>query len=263
MPPLSDNTTRLNEETHVYEVTGRLIKFKHETDADYHLVVTDETLIFTDDQAGTPPGHSVIVEIPDPNCLAGAHGSPHPASRFAAAIKSARSELEARFPNLDASGAWNDGKGTPVRVVGVGFFDVPHHQIGRASNNIELHPVLDIVFNPTSTPAPVTVSTPAVPAPGVVLEGTNAPLTTTVVSPADHSTVIGPVNITATGSGAVTKLELYVDGAIVACNVNATSISYPWDTRKSTNGLHTITSRAYDAVGNVIVSAPVTTMVAN
>src|SRR5713226_3489901 len=62
MPPLSDNTTRLNEETHVYEVTGRLIKFKHETDADYHLVVTDETLIFTDDQAGTPPGHSVIVE---------------------------------------------------------------------------------------------------------------------------------------------------------------------------------------------------------
>jgi hypothetical protein len=75
--------------------------------------------------------------------------------------------------------------------------------------------------------------------------------------------VTGPVNITANGRGAVTKLELYIDGVIVACNVNATSISYPWETGKATNGLHTIRSRAYDAVGDVIVSEPVTATVAN
>ncbi len=37
----------------------------------------------------------------------------------------------------------------PVRVTGVGFFDFHHGQRGVAPNAIELHPVLDIVFNPS------------------------------------------------------------------------------------------------------------------
>ena len=36
---------------------------------------------------------------------------------------------------------------TPVRVVGVGFFDFHHGQNGVAPNLVELHPVLDVTFN--------------------------------------------------------------------------------------------------------------------
>jgi Bacterial pre-peptidase C-terminal domain len=39
----------------------------------------------------------------------------------------------------------------PVRIRGVGMFDFLHGQTGVAPNGIELHPVLDIVFNPSST----------------------------------------------------------------------------------------------------------------
>src|SRR5439155_24932493 len=39
----------------------------------------------------------------------------------------------------------------PVRVVGVGLFDFFHHQRGAAPNVVELHPVLDITFQPTTT----------------------------------------------------------------------------------------------------------------
>src|SRR5262249_32662393 len=36
----------------------------------------------------------------------------------------------------------------PVQVTGIGFFDFAHNQHGAAPNVIELHPILDIVFNP-------------------------------------------------------------------------------------------------------------------
>jgi hypothetical protein len=39
-------------------------------------------------------------------------------------------------------------------VTGVGFFDFLHGQTGVAPNGIELHPVLDIVFNPEPPPSP-------------------------------------------------------------------------------------------------------------
>src|SRR5262249_6877291 len=40
---------------------------------------------------------------------------------------------------------------TPVRVTGIGMFDFLHGQTGVAPNGIELHPVIDIIFNPTSS----------------------------------------------------------------------------------------------------------------
>jgi hypothetical protein len=42
----------------------------------------------------------------------------------------------------------------PVQVTGVGFFDFAHGQHGAAPNVIELHPVLDIVFNSPGPPSP-------------------------------------------------------------------------------------------------------------
>jgi hypothetical protein len=34
----------------------------------------------------------------------------------------------------------------PITITGVGFFDFPHTQTGAAPNQIELHPVLKVVF---------------------------------------------------------------------------------------------------------------------
>lgn len=75
-PPKKDNDTRLPEETHVYVMIGHLVKFKVEAgakgDQDYHMVISDDTLQFTDDRKHQPPGHSLVAEIPNPDCIAGA-----------------------------------------------------------------------------------------------------------------------------------------------------------------------------------------------
>ena len=73
------------------------------------------------------------------------------------------------------------------------------------------------------------------------------------------------MNVTATASDnvGVVKAEIYIDGAIKACNVGATSIAYPWDTTAMSNGPHTIVSKGYDAAGNVGISSTVTVTVSN
>lgn len=168
----NDNDTRLDSETHVYVVLGRLVKFKLESgrtgDSDYHLVVTDDSLTFS------PPGHSVVAEIPDPNCVAGKQGDPSVQSRFQSTLVAVRTKFEHHFTNI--TGGWNDAGGIQVQIVGIGFFDRPHGQTGHAENNIELHPVLDICFegeacmsatpavgpSPSPTPSP----TPVIQNPG-------------------------------------------------------------------------------------------------
>jgi hypothetical protein len=44
---------------------------------------------------------------------------------------------------------------TTVSLIGVGFFDKPHGQSGRAPNAIELHPVLGICFGAGCEPSSV------------------------------------------------------------------------------------------------------------
>jgi uncharacterized protein (TIGR03437 family) len=82
----------------------------------------------------------MIGEIPLPACV----GSDSP---FAAAIANARAELNARLTPTTGFKATN----LPVQIRGVGFFDFLHGQTGVAPNGIELHPVLDVIFNPTAT----------------------------------------------------------------------------------------------------------------
>ncbi len=85
---------------------------------------------------------------------------------------------------------------------------------------------------------------------------TNSDLTAPVVkitSPVQGSTVGRNVNVnaTATDNVKVTKMEVYIDGRLKTSNTNSTSISYAWYTRKVAAGSHTITVKAYDAVGNI------------
>jgi hypothetical protein len=81
-----------------------------------------------------------VAEIPSPSCVGAG-------SRFAAQIASARAQFDAQFSVTSSFQTAN----IPVRVTGVGFFDFFHNQHGAAPNVIELHPVLDIQFNPSPT----------------------------------------------------------------------------------------------------------------
>jgi hypothetical protein len=163
--PSDDKTRIVPDEMHVYRVQARLVKWKHESDGDYHLVLTDDTLNFTDETAHPPvlpTGHSFIGEVPDPKCFSGSDGSFGSQTPFVDGITSARQAMDQRFPNADQKGNWNDGAAAHVEVNGIGFFDRPHQQVGRAPNNIEIHPILAIQFLGQPTPAltPTATATP-------------------------------------------------------------------------------------------------------
>jgi thermitase len=99
--------------------------------------------------------------------------------------------------------------------------------------------------------------------------GTTAPVdsqapTGKISNPLANATVTGLVNATATASDniGVTKVELRVNGAIVATDTSA-PYSFSWDSTKVANGTATLTVVAYDAAGNSGASVPVSVYVSN
>lgn len=128
--PIPDGKRVAPYELEVWQVDAMLVDYKVENnsrtgDSDYHLVLKDKS------------NDTIIAEIPSPSCV-------DKISPFYAAIEQARAKFDAK---LHAEGHFQDPE-IPVRVVGIGFFDFLHHQKGVAPNGIELHPVLDITFNP-------------------------------------------------------------------------------------------------------------------
>ena len=192
--PIPANNRVSPWETTQWVINATLTQYKLEGDSDYHLVLKD---------AG---GLTMIVEIPSPTCVGA--GSP-----FLAGIVNARNEFNARFTATTSFQTAN----IPVQIKGVGMFDFLHGQTGVAPNGIELHPVLDVVFNPgTQTPdfavsaSPTTVS--------VAQGGTKTTTISTTVSggfnsaislsatglPAGVTAAFSPASIAAPGSGSST-----------------------------------------------------------
>ena len=179
-------------ETTIFTLSATLTQYKLESDSDYHLVLSDAS------------GNTMIAEIPSPNCVGA--GSP-----FGPGIQNARSEFDARFTATTSFQTAN----IPVAVKGVGFFDFLHGQTGVAPNGIELHAILDIVFNPSAADftianAPTSLS---------LTQGTsgNSTITTTVSGgfnaavslsasglPTGASATFSPTSIAAPGSGTST-----------------------------------------------------------
>jgi hypothetical protein len=181
-------------ETTDWVINATLTQYKLESDSDYHLILQD---------AG---GLTMIAEIPSPTCVGA--GSP-----FFAGIQNARSEFNARFTATTSFQTAN----IPVQIKGVGMFDFLHGQTGVAPNGIEVHPVLDIIFNPGNpTPnfavsaSPTTVS--------VAQGGTKTTTVSTTVSggfnsavslsasglPAGVTASFSPASIATPGSGSST-----------------------------------------------------------
>jgi hypothetical protein len=139
LPP--DGRSEGAEKT-VWQLTATLQAYRREADGDYHLVIADDQ------------GSTMIAEIPNPGDIT----SP---SYFAAQIASARTAFDSHFQITEDTGAATapaaavePGGGpqfeqisVPVTVTGIGYFDFNHGQLGVAPNAIELHPVINIVFN--------------------------------------------------------------------------------------------------------------------
>ncbi|HEY1528806.1 MAG TPA: hypothetical protein VGH51_21490 [Candidatus Angelobacter sp.] len=127
--PIPPNNRVAPLETTQWIINATLTLYKLESDSDYHLVLQDSN------------GLTMIGEIPSPTCVGS--GSP-----FLPGITNARNEFNAKFTATTSFQTAN----IPVKVTGVGMFDFLHGQTGVAPNGIELHPILDIVFNPGTSP---------------------------------------------------------------------------------------------------------------
>ncbi|WP_224372650.1 Ig-like domain-containing protein [Hyalangium versicolor] len=83
--------------------------------------------------------------------------------------------------------------------------------------------------------------------------------TTTITSPAEGATLTSSVTVSASASDAigVTRVEFYLDGSTLLGTDSVPPFAVTWNAKTAAEGSHTLTSRAYDAAGNVSTSAPV------
>jgi hypothetical protein len=136
---------RMQEEKVIYRINGILRLFKHETDNDYHIVVAD------DSTSRFSTGHSMVVEVPDPSCVAGRRHE-FGASQFLPQLRQSQADFEAATRTLPRNRDLGS-RNIPITVVGVLFFDFMHGQTGhglphpskdadRRDKVVELHPVL-------------------------------------------------------------------------------------------------------------------------
>lgn len=92
---------------------------------------------------------------------------------------------------------------------------------------------------------------------------TTAP-SVSIGSPTAGSKVGGlvPVSVSGTDNVGVTRVELWVNGALYASDI-ASPYAFSWDAATVADGSNTLQAKAYDAAGNVGSSASVTLTVAN
>ena len=193
--PIPDDRRVQQTETTVWVINATLKKYVRAYDSDYHMVLADDA------------GHTMIAEIPDPGCVG-------PGSPLAAGIAHARAQFDAVFT---ANTSFQNAD-VPVQITGVGFFDYLEGQEGVAPNGVELHPIIDIVFNPYFSIASSTSSL-------TIAQGTSGTATiNSVLSGAFNSSImlsasglpagvtatLNPSTILAPGSGA-SALTINVD----------------------------------------------------
>jgi hypothetical protein len=137
---------------------------------------------------------------------------------------------------------------------------------GFAIDQIVLSPATYISAAPGSNKNDTTIlaentggATSPPPPPG----DTQAP-TASITSPSSGATVSGTVNVavTATDNVGVARVEILLDGALVATD-SAAPYQFAWDTSGAANGAHSLQARAVDAANNVGASSPVSVTVNN
>ena len=107
----------------------------------------------------------------------------------------------------------------------------------------------------TSSTVTVTVNNP--------LPDTTAP-TVSITNPSNNVSVSGSVLVAASANDAVgvTRVDFYLNGTLRA-SVNTAPYNFNWDTTAVANASYALTSKAYDAAGNVGTSTGITVLVNN
>ncbi|HSN18347.1 MAG TPA: pre-peptidase C-terminal domain-containing protein [Gammaproteobacteria bacterium] len=204
-------------ETTQFVVPATLTEYKLETDSDYHLVIKDAS------------GNTMIAEIPDPACVGS--GSP-----FMAGIQSARAEFDNKYAVTTSFKTAN----IAVCLRGIGFFDFNHGQTGVAPNAIELHPVLDVQFNPTSCS-------------GSSGGGGNATPTASSgsVSTSAGTAVSGTLSASDTDGDTLTFAVVSVPANGTVSITNAATGAFTYTPASGFSGSDSFTFHATDSAGNV------------
>jgi hypothetical protein len=177
--PIPANNRVSPYETTQWVLNATLTQYKAETDSDYHLVLSDAS------------GNTLIAEIPSPSCVGS--GSP-----LGPGIQNARNQFDAKFTATSSFKTAN----VPVQVKGIGMFDFLHGQTGVAPNGIEIHAVLDIIFNPTGADFTIGSSPGAIS----VVQGTSG---TSTISTTKSGTFSSAISLSASGlpSGATASFS--------------------------------------------------------
>jgi hypothetical protein len=167
--PIPANNRVSPYETTQWTLNATLTQYKAESDSDYHLVLSDAS------------GNTLIAEIPSPSCVGA--GSP-----FGPGIQNARNQFDARY---NATSSFQTAN-IPVQIKGVGMFDFLHGQTGVAPNGIEIHAVLDIIFNPTGADFTIGSSPTSIS----VAQGTSG---TSTISTTKSGTFNSAISLSASG----------------------------------------------------------------
>lgn len=86
--------------------------------------------------------------------------------------------------------------------------------------------------------------------------------TVSILTPEDGATVVGTTRITPGINGVVDRVQLFVDGGLIADLTGFLSF-FDWDTTTVANEHHTLTATAFDFLGNQVTSDPVNVTVNN
>ncbi len=106
----------------------------------------------------------------------------------------------------------------------------------------------------SATSAPITVT----------VDNDHTPPEVAITAPAEGATVENtvPIDVDATDSVGVTRVDFYVGGTLIGSDTTA-PYSFAWNTHAYADGSYALEARARDAIGNVGTSATVTVAVDN
>jgi hypothetical protein len=194
------NTSHRNSfELKTYKVTATLTRVYQEHDLDQHMSIRDSS------------GNFMLAELPDMSCASGSH--------WATQLNNAHAQLA----------AWSGGTPTTVQITGVGFFDGATGQSDQAPNQVELHPVLDINFNPGG-PAAGSITGAVVdsrfgPVNGASVS-TNPPTSTAVTNASGQYTLAGVAPGTYTVTASAPKFDVRSTGGVTVAAGGSTTANF-------------------------------------
>ena len=241
-PPIGDRPTVNNAATRiapteftVYRVNATLTLYKLETDVDYHMVLQDEN------------GNTIVSEIPSPACV----GAQSP---FLPGITTSRATMDAHLSPTEGFQAAN----LPVRITGVGFFDVLHGQTGIPPNGIEIHPILDLEFTNQSSTQLISSLNPSQSGQAVTFTATvgNGGVSTPTgnVTFLDGATQLATIGLDGTGHASVTTSSLSI-------GQHSITASYEGDTKSTPSKSSALVQNVNPVLQTISIAAPMTSVI--